>query len=86
MSTKAAPAQYTIRGVPEHVDDALRSEARRRDVSFNQLLVDELTKASGGSAGRIYRTLDNIAGQWKEDPEFDKAIEEQRQVDWSLWK
>ena len=79
-------AQYTIRGVPGHVDGSLRAEARRREVSFNQLLVDELTKASGASEGRVYRTLDNIAGRWKEDPEFDKALEEQRQVDGSLWK
>ena len=86
MSTQAVQAQYTIRGVPEHVNDALRAEARHRGVSFNQLLVDELTKAAGGSTGRIYRSLDNLAGQWQEDPDFDQTMEEQRQVDWSLWK
>jgi hypothetical protein len=34
---------------------------------------------------RRYRPLKGIAGRWKEDPEFDRAIEEQRQIDRRLF-
>jgi hypothetical protein len=78
--------QYTLRGIPSEVDQALRKKARERKISLNQLLLDELTSASGASANRRYRSLKGIAGKWKEDPEFDKALEAQRQIDWSLWR
>jgi hypothetical protein len=78
--------QYTIRGIPREVDQALRRKARERRVSLNQLLVEELTHASGAAAERRYRSLDQFAGAWKEDPEFDRILEEQRQIDRSAWK
>ncbi len=77
--------QYTIRGIPPNVDEALRQEAMRRNISFNQLIVEELTSISGVS-GRTYRSLAGIAGQWEEDAEFDKVLEEQRKIDVSLWQ
>ena len=80
------PVQYTLRGIPTEVDQALRKKARERRVSLNQLLVDELIMASGASTSRRYRSLKQVAGRWKEDPEFDKALEAQRQIDWSLWR
>ena len=90
MSTQAVvraleKIQYTIRGIPLNVDEALRQEAMRRNISFNQLIVEELTSISGVS-GRTYRSLAGIAGQWEEDAEFDKALEEQRKIDVSLWQ
>ena len=89
MTTKAvlalSPLQYTIRGIPVNVDNALRAEASRRRLSFNQLIVDELTKISGVT-GRTYRSLDFIAGKWEKDQEFDGILEEQRKIDESLWK
>ena len=33
----------------------------------------------------IYHDLDELAGTWKEDPDFDKAIRIQDQVDPGLW-
>jgi hypothetical protein len=30
--------------------------------------------------------LDDLAGTWVHDPEFDKAIEEMHRVDPELWK
>ncbi len=89
MTTKAvmalSPLQYTIRGIPVNVDSALRAEASRRKLSFNQLIVDELTKISGAT-GRTYRSLDSIAGKWEMDQEFDGILEEQRKIDEALWK
>lgn len=75
--------QYTIRGVPREVDQALRKKAHQRKVSLNRLLVEELTNAAGG---RSHRSLKSIAGRWKKDPEFDRILTEQRRIDWSLWR
>ena len=80
------PIQYTIRGIPKEVDDALRNKAHQQRISLNRLLVEELTKAVGHSGERKYRSLEGIAGAWDEDPDFDRALEDQRQIDWSLWK
>jgi len=33
-----------------------------------------------------YHDLDDLIGTWEEDPEFDRAIEAQRQIDEELWK
>jgi hypothetical protein len=81
-----AGKQYTIRGIPREVDQALRRKARERRVSLNRLLVDELTQPSGTAAERRYRSLEQFAGAWKEDPEFDRVLDEQRRIDWSAWK
>jgi hypothetical protein len=78
--------QYTIRGVPQEVDRALRRKAQQRRISLNRLLVEELTNAAGSPPGRKYRSLQSIAGRWKKDPEFDRILEEQRQIDWGLWR
>jgi hypothetical protein len=78
--------QYTIRGVPREVDQALRKKARERRVSLNRLLVEELAGASGASGVRQFRSLKGLAGRWQEDSEFDRVLAEQRQIDWKLWK
>ena len=77
--------QYTVRGIPARVDQELRSMARMRGISLNRLAVDLLTAASGVSRGRRRRSLKGIP-RWEEDPEFDKTIEAQRQIDWDLWR
>lgn len=78
--------QYTIRGVPPEVDAALRKKAHQKRISLNRLLVDELTQAAGLPANRKKRSLKGIAGRWKEDPEFDRAIEDQRKIDRDRWR
>jgi hypothetical protein len=78
--------QYTIRGIPKEVDQALRKKAHQRKVSLNRLLIEELTSATGAALGRKLRSLKGIAGKWREDPEFDRALQEQRQIDWSAWR
>ncbi len=80
------PVQYTIRGIPPDVDQALRRKAHQRKISLNQLLVEELANATGASSKRRYRSLKPLAGRWKEDPEFDRILADQRQIDWSLWR
>jgi hypothetical protein len=78
------PVQYTIRGVPGEVDRELRRRAREKKISLNQLLIEELRGAA--QVRKKYRSLQSIAGRWAEDVRFDRAVEEQRQVDPELWK
>lgn len=77
---------YTIRGVPKEVDATLRSQAERRGISLNQLLVGGLREISQLEAPREHRSLDFLRGNWREDPEFDAAMAEQRRIDPDLWK
>jgi len=77
-------AQYTIRGIPPEVDRALRNKAAQLKLSLNQLVVDELTRATVGRPRQADFT--ELVGQWTPDPEFDEIIAEQRQIDWDKWK
>jgi len=78
--------QYTIRNIPEHLDAALRDEARRRDKSLNEVAIFALERGAGiADMPRRRRDLTDIAGRWHEDSAFDSAIEAQDTVDPSLW-
>ena len=77
--------QYTIRGVPTEVDQALKEKSRRRGISLNQLLVEELTEATGGEP-KTRRSLKPLLGKWQDDPEFDRILEEQRRIDQEMWR
>jgi hypothetical protein len=35
---------------------------------------------------RVHADLDDLIGTWVDDPEFDKAIEEQDQIDEEKWR
>jgi len=84
---KTRTHQYTIRSVPEDVDQALRKKARAAGKSLNEIVLDVLSNETSTSSGpKLYHDLDFIIGTWVEDPEFDKIIEEQRQIDWELWR
>jgi hypothetical protein len=73
------PVQYTIRGVPADVDLALRRKAHRRRISLNRLLVEELIKSTGETRSNFTARL-KVAGRWKEDAQFDRALEDQRKI------
>ncbi|MFH1110119.1 MAG: antitoxin [Planctomycetota bacterium] len=78
--------QYTIRGVPAFVDRAIRARAKKENKSLNQLALEALQQALGLDKPRVYTDLDEFVGTWVEDPEFDKAIAEQDQIDEELWR
>ena len=78
--------QYTIRGVPVEVDRALRRMSRQRGVSLNQLLLERLQESTGIEPRKVERSLASIAGKWHEDPEFDRILDEQRQIDREMWR
>ena len=62
--------QYTIRGIPPAVDDALRERARAAGKSLNEAAIDALTEGAGVvPAPRKRRNLDDLAGTIEaEDP------------------
>jgi hypothetical protein len=77
-------AQYTIRGIPPEVDRALRNKASQLKLSLNQVIIDELTRATIGRARKA--DFSGLVGQWTPDPAFDEVIASQRQIDWDKWK
>lgn len=81
---KSQAIQYTIRGIPQEVDRLLKERAKNRKVSINQLVVEELTKATIGEIR--FGDFSDLVGRWKPDPKFDEAIESQRQVNLDDWR
>jgi hypothetical protein len=84
MKSQASAKQYTIRGIPNEVDRALRQKAARQKRSLNQVIVDELTEATLGARRKI--DLSDVTGGWVHDPAFDEILASQRQIDWEKWK
>ena len=79
--------QYTIRGLPRSLDDALRRKSRREGKSLNAATVETLAEGLGLSGEPLrYHDLDFLPGSWVEDPEFDAAIKQQDRVDVDLWR
>jgi hypothetical protein len=81
--------QYTIRNIPKKVDQVLRKRAKEQGKSLNDITVEALAVGAGviQSADPVKRIdLSDIAGTWVEDPEFDKIMREQDQVDPELWR
>ena len=79
--------QYTLRNIPEILDAALRRRARQQGRSLNDVAVEALINGAGLSDVRPRRrALSNVAGSWREDPTFDRALAEQDTVDEDAWK
>jgi hypothetical protein len=79
--------QYTIRNISAALDDRLRKRAAEERRSLNETVVRILTEALGLSitvAPR--RDVSKVAGTWKDDPVFDRALLDQDTVDADLWK
>ena len=84
MKAQAKDIQYTIRGIPPEVDQALRRRAALRRMSLNQVIVEELTAGTTGVRKRA--DFHDLAGHWTPDPGFDEIIAAQRQIDPDKWK
>ena len=79
--------QYTIRGIPRAVDDAIRERARVAGKSLNEAAVDALAEAAGVKGiPQKRRDLGDVAGTWKPDKAVDAALADQDLVDENLWK
>ena len=79
--------QYTIRGIPAVVDDALRARARAAGKSLNEVVVDALAAGAGVTAApRRRRDLGDLAGTWKTDEAVESALAAQDEPDEDLWR
>lgn len=79
--------QYTLRNVPEHLDRALREQARRENKSLNEVAIAALLRALGMQGDPpIQRDLTDIAGTWQDDPEMERVLQDQRRIDPELWR
>jgi plasmid stability protein len=79
--------QYTIRKVPGSLDAALRRRAREQGKSLNEVTIEVLARGAGVSGERARRRdLRDIAGTWKRDRAFDRALAAQDIIDSDLWQ
>jgi hypothetical protein len=81
---QADSIHYTVRGIPSEVDLVLRKRAAEAKKSLNQVIVDELTRATVGAPRRA--DFSDMVGRLTPDPEFDEILASQRQIDWDNWK
>ena len=79
--------QYTIRRIPNSLDAALRRRAREQGKSLNDVAIEALARGTGISGERSrQRDLRDIAGTWRRDPAFDRALAAQDTIDRELWR
>jgi hypothetical protein len=79
--------QYTIRGIPTAVDEALRKRARSSGKSLNEVTIEALAEGAGvAGAPRRRRDLRALAASWKPDAELLAELAAQDQVDEELWR
>ena len=79
--------QYTIRGIPAAVDNAIRERARVAGKSLNEAAIDALAEGAGmAGTSRKRRDLDDIAGTWKADQALEAALAAQDRADEHLWR
>ena len=79
--------RYTIRKVPNSLDAALRRRAREQGKGLNAVALEALARGVGVSGHRArQRDLHDIAGTWRNDRAFDRALAAQDTVDEELWR
>lgn len=79
--------QYTIRKVPSSLDAVLRRRAREQGKSLNEVAIEALARGAGVSGERSrQRDLRDIAGTWRSDRAFDRALAAQDTIDRELWQ
>ncbi len=79
--------QYTIRGIPAAVDNALRARARAAGKSLSEVALEALSEGSGvAGAPRKRRDLGDIAGTWRAEKAVETTLAGQDRVDEDLWR
>lgn len=85
--------QLTVRGVKNDLHNALKSEATRRGISVNRVVLALLREAVGLANGNqqkrvIFNDLDSLAGTWtkEEATNFEGELASQRVIDEALWQ
>jgi hypothetical protein len=78
-------ANVLLRGLDAATLSRLRSDARRRGISVNRLIVETLQRAHAGS--ETFHDLDALAGRWSksEAERFAAAVAPFSEIDSALW-
>lgn len=78
--------QYTIRGIPPEIDQALRQSARSSGKSLNEAVIELLSQGIGvAGVPRKRRDLGDVAGTWESEEPVESALADQDQIDEALW-
>jgi hypothetical protein len=79
--------QYTLRGVPAVVDEAIRERAKAEGKSLNEVAVEALADGLGlGDEEIVRRDLSDVVGTWRREAAVEAALAAQDRVDEGLWK
>ena len=79
--------QYTLRTVPDSIDQAIRKRASLEARSINSVALEALGRGlEMDESGLEYTDLDALIGSWQEDPDFDEAVADFGRVDEDAWK
>ncbi|HEX8371687.1 MAG TPA: hypothetical protein VF585_02825 [Chthoniobacterales bacterium] len=79
--------QYTLRTVPDAIDQAIRKRASLEARSINSVALEALGRGlEMDESGVEYTDLDALIGSWQEDPDFDEAVADFGRVDEDAWK
>lgn len=79
--------QYTVRGISEALDRAIRQRAHAEGKSLNEVAVEALAEGLGlGRDDIARRDVGDIVGTWAKDSAAEAAFAEQDRIDDSLWQ
>lgn len=79
--------QYTLRGIPTALDEALRERAKAEGKSLNEVAVDALAEGLGlGDADIVRRDLSDVVRTWQKEAVVESALRAQDKIDKALWK
>jgi hypothetical protein len=79
--------QYTLRRIPKQLDAALRRRARREGKTLNQVTIEVLAEGLGLlEQPTKRRSVQDLVGARRKDPELEAALEDQRRIDPELWR
>lgn len=84
---KNTKKQYTIRSIPDNVDQSLKRRSKESGKSFNQVALEALIVGSGQTL-RPKRNFAGVIGSLsvKEAEKLEEEIRLQHQIDRDLWK
>ncbi len=66
--------QYTIRKIPNQLDDYLRRQAKISGKSLNQVIIDELSQNAGMDDRSLTESLDWFIGSKQIDQKVEDAL------------
>ncbi len=78
--------EYTVRGVPEKLDAAVRAWAEEQGLSLNEAILRALARGLGLAEEKLEcQDLDDQAGTPVDDADLEKMVAELDKIDPDLW-